>query len=213
MAATIFGTMDVREKLLTAALKVFEEAGSRGATTRRIASEAGVNEITLFRHFGSKAALMSEALACASAAPVESCLPAEPLDPARELLAFSRVGYQHLRRNAAMIRTAMGEMEQAPEAARCVTANPVRVHEQLKAYLGRLQEGGMASRDWDPHAASAMLMGTLFSDAVGRDMMPEKYPYPEAEAPARYVSLFLRAIGVAAPAEHHPAEGSPVQDP
>ena len=205
--------MDVREKLLTAALKVFEEAGSRGATTRRIASEAGVNEITLFRHFGSKAALMSEALACASAAPVESGLPAEPADPARELLAWSHGGYAHLRRNAAMIRTAMGEMEQAPEAARCVAANPVRVHEQLKAYLVRLQERGMASRDWDPHAASAMLMGTLFSDAMGRDMMPEKYPYPEAEAPAQYVALFLRAIGVAAPAEHHPAERSPAQDP
>jgi AcrR family transcriptional regulator len=205
--------MDVREKLLTAALKVFEEAGSRGATTRRIASEAGVNEITLFRHFGSKAALMSEALACASAGPVESCLPAEPADPARELLAWTHGGYAHLRRNAAMIRTAMGEMEQAPETARCVAANPVRVHEQLNAYLVRLQARGMASRDWDPHAASAMLMGTLFSDAMGRDMMPEKYPYSEAEAPARYVSLFLRAIGVDAPAELHPAEAPPVQDP
>jgi AcrR family transcriptional regulator len=205
--------MDVREKLLTAALRVFEEAGSRGATTRRIAQEAGVNEITLFRHFGSKAALMSEALACASAGPVESGLPAEPADPARELLAWSHGGYAHLRRNAAMIRTAMGEMEQSPEAARCVAANPVRVHEQLNAYLVRLQERGMASRDWDPHAASAMLMGTLFSDAMGRDMMPEKYPYPEAEAPGRYVSLFLRAIGVDAPAELHPAEGAPLQDP
>jgi AcrR family transcriptional regulator len=205
--------MDVREKLLTAALKVFEEAGSRGATTRRIASEAGVNEITLFRHFGSKAALMTEALACATSGPVESCLPAEPTEPARELLAWTHGGYAHLRRNAAMIRTAMGEMEQAPETARCVAANPARVHEQLNAYLVRLQERGLASRDWDPHAASAMLMGTLFSDAMGRDMMPEKYPYSEAEAPARYTSLFLRAIGVEAPAELHPAGGAPAQDP
>ena len=44
-------------------------------------------------------------------------------------------------------------------------------------------------------------------------MMPEKYPYSEAEAPVRYVALFLRAIGVDAPAEHHSAEGSPMQDP
>jgi AcrR family transcriptional regulator len=204
--------MDVREKLLSAALKVFEEAGSRGATTRRIAAEAGVNEITLFRHFGSKASLMSEALACASQGPVECCLPAEPADPAGELLAFSRGGYQHLRRNAAMIRTAMGEMEQAPDAARCVAANPARVHEQLKGYLARLQERGLASRDWDPHAASSMLMGSLFSDAMGRDMMPDKYPYSEADAPDHYVSLFLRAIGVVQPPRAHPAEVAPAQD-
>lgn len=209
MAAATLGTMDVREKLLSAALKVFEEAGSRGATTRRIAAEAGVNEITLFRHFGSKGALMSEALACATRGPVESCLPAEPRDPAAELLAWSRGGYTHLRRHAAMIRTAMGEMEQDPETARCVAANPSRVHEQLYAYLFRLQERGLASADWDAHAASSMLMGALFSDAMGRDMMPEKYPYPEAEAPERYVRLFLRAIGVDGLAEGRPAVASP----
>lgn len=204
--------MEVREKLLNAALKVFEEAGSRGATTRRIAAEAGVNEITLFRHFGSKAALMSEALACATRRRVESCLPAEPADPARELLAWSRGGYAHLRRHAAMIRTAMGEMEQSPEAARCVAANPARVHEELHAYLVKLQERGLARADWDAHAASAMLMGALFSDAMGRDMMPERYPFPEAEAPAHYVRLFLRGIGVDAPAGPHPAEAAPAHD-
>ena len=46
--------MDVREALLKSATKVFAEVGSRGATTRRIAQEAGVNEVTLFRHFQSK---------------------------------------------------------------------------------------------------------------------------------------------------------------
>ena len=46
--------MDVREQLLEAAVKVFAIAGFRGATTRRIAQEAGVNEVTLFRQFGSK---------------------------------------------------------------------------------------------------------------------------------------------------------------
>ena len=42
--------MDVRDKILLAAVTVFAEVGFRGATTRRIAQEAGVNEITLFRH-------------------------------------------------------------------------------------------------------------------------------------------------------------------
>jgi AcrR family transcriptional regulator len=194
--------MEVRDRLLSAALRVFEAAGSRGATTRRIAAEAGVNEITLFRHFGSKGALLAEALAAANRERVVTGLPDDPRDPGAELLAWSRAGYAHLRRHAAVIRTTLGELAEAPDAMRCVADNPTRVHDELHRYLHRLRERGMADGDWEPDAAANMLMGALFADAVGRDAVPEKYPYPEAEAPTRYVKLFLRAIGVVpAPAE------------
>ncbi|HYR08508.1 MAG TPA: TetR/AcrR family transcriptional regulator [Longimicrobium sp.] len=208
--------MEVRERLLNAALRVFEEAGSRGATTRRIAAEAGVNEITLFRHFGSKSVLISEALAAATREPVHTGLPVEPRDPAAELLAWSRAGYAHLRLHAAMIRTTLGELAEAPEAARCVAGPPVRVHTELLEYLQRLRERGMADGEWDADAAANLLMGSLFADAIARDVVPEKYPYPEADAPARYVGMFLRAIGaVPAPAagpgaaDAAPAGGTP----
>lgn len=50
-----------QEKLLRAALEVFAEVGFEGATTREIASRAGVAEKTLFQHFGSKSGLFTEA--------------------------------------------------------------------------------------------------------------------------------------------------------
>ena len=53
---------DVREKIITAAMTAYAESGFQGATTRRVAEIAGVNEVTIFRNFGSKAALMDEAL-------------------------------------------------------------------------------------------------------------------------------------------------------
>ncbi|HEV3049135.1 MAG TPA: TetR/AcrR family transcriptional regulator [Longimicrobium sp.] len=209
MSLDTLSGMEVRDRLLHAALRVFEEAGSRGATTRRIAAEAGVNEITLFRHFGSKSVLLSEALAAANRQPVETGLPADPRDPEAELLAWSRAGYAHLRRHAAMIRTTLGELAEAPDAARCVADNPMRVHSELLAYLHRLRERGMAATDWDPDAAANLLMGSIFADAVARDAVPEKYPYPEAEAPARYVKMFLRAIGaVPGPADGPGAAGA-----
>ena len=40
--------------LLDAALLVIGERGVKGATTRLIAERAGVNEVTLFRKFGTK---------------------------------------------------------------------------------------------------------------------------------------------------------------
>lgn len=177
-------------------MRVFEESGSRGATTRRIAAEAGVNEISLFRHFGSKSALLSEALMEASSTRVDTGLPAEPRDPAAELLAWSRAGYAHLRRHSAMIRTTLGELAEAPDAARCVAGPPVQVHAELLRYLHRLRDRGMADAGWDPEAAANLLMGALFADAITRDAVPERYAYPDHEAPERYVTLFLRAIGI-----------------
>ena len=48
---------ETRTILLDAALEIFSEKGFNGATTRTIAKKAGVNEVTLFRHFGTKDSL------------------------------------------------------------------------------------------------------------------------------------------------------------
>src|SRR5579871_3009857 len=53
---------ETRERILTAARDVIGRKGKRGSTTREIAEVAGVNEATLFRHFGTKEALL---VACA----------------------------------------------------------------------------------------------------------------------------------------------------
>src|SRR5271157_3300423 len=41
-------------EILDAALVVFQKEGFAGATTRKIAEQAGVNEVTLFRKFKTK---------------------------------------------------------------------------------------------------------------------------------------------------------------
>jgi len=53
---------DTNKRLLEATLKLISEKGYMGATTREIAQEAGVTELTLFRHFGSKEKLFKELL-------------------------------------------------------------------------------------------------------------------------------------------------------
>ena len=53
---------ETRERILVAARDVIGRKGKRGATTREIAEVAAVNEATLFRHFGTKEALL---VACA----------------------------------------------------------------------------------------------------------------------------------------------------
>src|ERR1700743_224490 len=52
------GVEETRCRILPATREIFERTGTRGTTTREVAERAGVNEATLFRHFGSKAALI-----------------------------------------------------------------------------------------------------------------------------------------------------------
>jgi AcrR family transcriptional regulator len=188
--------MDARDQLLQAALKVYSTSGVRGATTKRIAQEAGVNEVTLFRQFGSKDALLREALATQARTLFESGLPKAPVNPAEELAAFARSHYAALWAHRELIRVAMGEFADHPESAEVACQTSARFKQELQTYLTDLRQRGLGSSDWDPGAAASMLLGTLFSDVMGRDCMPESYSLAPDEAVGHYVSLFLRAIGV-----------------
>ena len=188
--------MASRQKLLAAAARIYGESGFRGATTRRIADEAGVNEVTLFRLFGSKSALIAEALrehAPRAVDPVS--LPAEPVDPESELSAWCDAQLTHLRGARSMIRKAMGEIEEHPEMAPCMSEGTQCAFHELLHYAQQLggSDGSISERE--VHTAATMLISALFADAMGRDMMSALYPQPESDAAALYARIFLRAIG------------------
>jgi AcrR family transcriptional regulator len=188
--------MNVRDQLLAAAAQVYAEAGYRGATTRRIAQLAGVNEITLFRHFGSKEALLHEAIARAGAELASFTLPENPADPEREPVEWARAQLTHMVERRSLIRTCMGEMEEHPDIISSIDKPPVRAAAALATYLSRLRERRLAKAPFDPQIAAAMLMGTLFGDAMGRDIMPEMFTRDVDASLREYVRMVLRAVGV-----------------
>lgn len=51
---------ETRKKIMEVALQLFSAQGYYATPTKQIAKEAGVNELTLFRHFGSKEHLFHE---------------------------------------------------------------------------------------------------------------------------------------------------------
>ena len=183
-----------RQHLLDAAARVYSDVGFRGATTRRIADEAGVNEVTLFRLFGSKAALIGEAVRTHSASGPTRSLPDVPTDPLAELTAWAAEDHTFMFECRGMIRTTMAEMNERPECALEVADHPVESFRALRTYVQRLAEHGFIPSATDAAPAAAMLKGALFGDAMGRDMMPEMFP-PADQAPSTYVRLFLRALG------------------
>lgn len=201
--------MENRCRILTAAARVYAEFGFRGATTRRIATAAGVNEVTLFRTFGSKEALIEEALRnhARTGSTSGDALPAVPVDPERELVAWATAQLADLREHRSLIRKTMSELEERPDLAPTVTAGWATCDAVLHEYLVRLQAHGFVSAGaaGDLLAGGAMLMAALFSDAMGRDMLPAIFPQPEHEAPAVYVRLFLRAVACRGTAADAPA--------
>ena len=188
----------IRERLLDAAARVYAETGYRGATTRRIAQEAGVNEITLFRHFGSKTTLILEAVRQANLRSDCPAVPSLPGEPATEIRTWVREELAHLTQLRSIIRTSLGEVEERPEILPLIGEKPREVILGLSSYVEQLQRQGRASPDIDARTAALTFFGALFADAMGRDVMPELYHDSLEDSADRYATLFLRAIGGAA---------------
>ena len=212
-------TNDVREKIITAAMRAYAESGFQGATTRRVAEIAGVNEVTIFRNFGSKAALMDEALfrRVAALKIVDPPLPAVPADPVEELTAWCGVFLTQIRGSRELLRKAMGaaeerfhEMMNSFEPARCADRE---VHDYVRAMVrdGWVGQEILADPDHEEllTAAQTMLIGALWGDAMAREHRDDAQLWvPETRAAQRYVQIFLRALGVAGTA----AGAAPVCD-
>ena len=183
-----------RERILEAAARVYSKHGFRGATTRLIAAEAGVNEVTLFRTFGSKGALLEAVLEENDSCDDVNPLPNPPADPERELTDWVSMNLERIRHMRPMLIHAISEYEERPEVADFACRGRIDVHRHITEYVERLHERGLADRDADVAAAVTMLISSVMSDAMGRPMAPNTFLPPDEAAP-RYVRCFLRMIG------------------
>ena len=189
---------EIRNRILAAAARVYSQYGFRGATTRLIATEAGVNEVTLFRTFGSKADLLQAMLSSQMTANSAPTISGDLTDPAAEITAWCGEVLEHLRGHAHIIRKTIAEAEERPEAACAACEGSNTASGSLALYVERLRNAGLADTEADVATAVSMFMSVMFGDALYRDIMPRAFPEPVEEAPARYVQTFLRAVGVRA---------------
>ena len=153
-----------RERLLRAATEVFSERGFQAATTREIAQRAGVNEVTLFRHFRTRRELMR--------AVVEEILQGEAAFTARLTLQTGefRVALRQyveeyldvLERRQGIVRAILGEGHLLPpEVQQTVVDILLPVKRQLADWIASLQRDGAVRPDADPLASIEMLRDAL----------------------------------------------------
>jgi AcrR family transcriptional regulator len=190
-----------RQRLLDAAFHVCSERGLHGATTREIADVAHVNEVTLFRHFGTKEKLIAALFQRAVAAQAESFGEPEPdaNDLQRDLTRYAERYHELLMTNEALIRTLIGEARSHPEQARQFiyeAAKPMR--ERLAKYLRVAQKAGSVRRDLDVAPAIDAFTGMLLAGMLRRTALVSYLDYSADDYLATVVELFLR--GIAEPA-------------
>jgi AcrR family transcriptional regulator len=111
---------DTRQRILKAAEKVFSRDGFQGATTREIAREAQVNEVTLFRHFRTRDELLRETILCGAIAPEDLVGPRASWksDLPGQLEQYVRKYYALLLEREALVRAVVGEGRILPPAVR-----------------------------------------------------------------------------------------------
>ena len=201
---------DHRNRIIHAAARCYALHGWRGATTRRIAEEAGVNEVTIFRQFGSKEALLAFAMRECSRLEHAVGLPSKPEHPARELFQWVHAHHTSLASMRDIVRQMMSEATERPETALRAAEGPSGAVAQLRQYVVQLRRHGWMSADddtrpGDVRGAVTMLMGAMFADAMNRELMPTMFPQTVDDSLHVYVRIFLRGIGVTSEPSATPA--------
>ncbi|WP_414571423.1 TetR/AcrR family transcriptional regulator [Nostoc sp. CCY 9925] len=199
MNKAIRSSLLTRKRLIEAASQVFAILGVQGATTREIARVAGVNEVTLFRHFTSKEQLLGAVIENVFALQIEALAhpQAWTQDLKIDLKQYAQLYNTMLEAHEDLIRTFIGEAKRHPEAARQVieeAAKPLR--EKLVAYLQSGQRRGMVKADVDPFPAVDMFTGMLLAGMLCRTAKFNQGNYNCEEYIETCVDIFVRGISI-----------------
>ena len=171
---------NTRHKLLAATLKMISLKGYLGTTTREIASAAGVTEVTLFRHFGSKENLFEEMLNRYSFLPeLRELLPElenNSFDYKNGLIIIGTRFIETLKERKSLVRIMTCEIQVYPEKIKVVHSRFIDEMINLLAdYLSIRQKKGIL-RKFQSEIAARAFLGMIFSFfhveeiVKGRDM-------------------------------------------
>jgi len=191
---------DTRRKLLEVTLELVSKKGYIGTTTKEIAQRAGVSEITLFRHFGSKESLFIEMLNTFSFLPrLKEIIP--KLESISYKQALEEIGIRFfftLKERKSMIKIILSEIKLYPEKLRWIYNNFINeMIETLGEYFKVLQKQRVL-RVFEPKTGARAFLGMIFcyfkSEEIlcGKDITKE-----EAEKIIKeFVDIFVNGTEV-----------------
>jgi AcrR family transcriptional regulator len=191
--------LDTRQRILTSALEVFLDKGYAAATTRAIAQHAGVNEVTLFRHFGNKLNLVAAIIERFSPVNGLKMLIDESLtgDYHEDLRQISKYIIAGMTEQPDIMPLVLFEAHQIPELRELLESVPRQMFSVLIQYFERQAEAGNVRPDLSPFliAQSFFFLNASFARTM-RYVHERKYPLPISSdaAPEQLLEIFLHGV-------------------
>lgn len=174
---------------------MFARKGFVGATTKDISARAGVNEVTLFRHFGSKKGLYAAVISERS--PIAEIRKGASFDvdtPVDELLRNNAASVlSALRANRHLFMMLMGDAWRTPKARSLMSQFGVERGIAMAAELMEALMDAGRIRRMDPPVAARALVGMIQSYFLTVDLMAGRRPDPEEDERMLngFVDIFL----------------------
>ncbi|WP_425456316.1 TetR/AcrR family transcriptional regulator [Brevibacillus fluminis] len=184
------------DKMLLAAIDLMAEKGYKGVSTKEIAAAAGVSEMTLFRHFGSKQNLLETAVDRFYYTVEMKQLFKDRIvwDLHTDLLLVSQTYHEIMYRNRKLILIIQKESGNLPGFREKTHKHPRQLQEMLTEYFKAMQaKGKMIPTDPTTHAIAFLwlnhgaFMGYLNGSAL-------EAPVPLEQFIETSVQLFTRAL-------------------
>ena len=173
-------------RIIDAALALWHEGGIGSVTTRAVAARAGVNEVTVFRHFTSKDGLLQAMVQhtlphCDMGADPDGQAQPDGFDLEQNLERWAQTCLEQVLPAGDVLLLGLVEARGRPDLAALCVDLPLRIRQELTDHLARLHAHGLipagpyeAVADMFcarlfVHALVHRVHATVDSDAVARD--------------------------------------------
>jgi AcrR family transcriptional regulator len=183
-----------RDRILKAASVIISDKGYTRATTRSIAKAAGVNEVTIFRHFGSKRNLLSEMIHKHSALPDLTTIIENQLtgDYRQDLIHLGTVFFKAITERKEALRMMLCEAKELPEVREVIVKVPDQLRLVVTRYFQKKMDEGTL-REMNPEVMAQGFLGMFFAYGIAREMLDLSIApdVPQAALIAQFVDIFI----------------------
>ncbi|MFX0056044.1 MAG: TetR/AcrR family transcriptional regulator [Promethearchaeota archaeon] len=187
----------IEERVLEAAKNLFVQQGYKAATTKRIAENAGVNEVTLFRKYKTKDRLMKTVIANTEANALASLEPIFDLDKdsfvQNALRAFGHNLIKFTRKEQDLLILQYAEGLRLPSVAESLSSVPQRILKNLTEYFEEQIRKGTV-RKIDPKAASLILLSYISFSRMAELLFGEEFIDDHEKAFDNFLDVFTGGI-------------------
>lgn len=164
-------------------------------TTRAVAQEAGLSELTLFRHFGTKQGLL-DALGerFARVEDVDRLFDgADTGDLIADLSAIARNAMAAMREVQVLMRVQLMEVADHPEQEPFLARRPLAAIKMLGAFFAHRQDTGEIGPG-DATLFAHLFLALLFARTIGAPMFKHVIRNSEDEVIETFVRLFVNGV-------------------